>query len=188
MAYISWGDLSQAQQREIKTACVLVSLGDLVRTNVASIANAIKSPVKEEIQKLECQSNLSPPGSEYLRFLREIYNVPASLDGIKKLETLATRASHPAIVKLFKKAWDRFPSIMQFSGFASLIECNAVSKFISFAINWRYTGKDYHAPRGMASPFPGYDSIIDALMGHPKCVAEMEKQIKAWQKASGKVA
>lgn len=82
MTYVSWGDLSPSQQREIKTACVLVSLGDLVRTNVSSIANAIKSPVKEEIQKLEYQSNLSPSESEYLRFLREIYNVPASLEGI----------------------------------------------------------------------------------------------------------
>ncbi len=188
MAYVSWENLSQAQQREIKTACVLVSLGPLVRSNVSAIATAVKAPVKDEISKFESRGALSESDEQYLKFLKEVYSVSASLDGIKRLETLSRGALYPGIINLLKKGWDSLPSVMQFTGFGSLVQHNAVSKFISFAINWRYTGSGYHAPKGMEAPFSGYDAIIDSLMGHPRCKAEMEKQTKAWQKAVKRAA
>lgn len=186
MAYVSWGNLSEAQQREIKTACVLVSLGPVIRSNVSAIANAIKSPVNEEISRLERNSARSEADEVYLKLLKEISAVPASLDGIRRLENLTSGTTRPEILLLVKKGWDRLPAVMKFPGFGSLLRYNAVSKFISFALSWRYTGKGYHAPKGMAAPFSGYDSIIDSLMGHPTCKAEMDKQVRAWQRAAGR--
>ena len=71
---------------------------------------------------------------------------------------------------------------LNFLGFGQLVHQKAVSKFVEFALTWRYTGKGYEAPAGMIEPFSGYDTIINSLMGHPLCKARMEKEAKAWER------
>ncbi len=169
------------QEREIMTACVLVSLGPTIRSKAFSVAAEFQKIISVEIQNLEKIAEPSSEDAKFLALLKEAYSAPASLEGIRKLESISTRVDIPRVIPIMQKCWKTLPSVFQFSGFASLIKHNAVSKFITFAQNWKYTGKGYEMPKGMAAPFSGYDDIIQSLMGHPRAKAKMATEKKKWE-------
>lgn len=179
-----WDNLSAAQKREIFTANVMVALGPEIRAQVPAIGARIKSIFQEEARRLGAQPNRSDADEKLLTLLQEGAKLPLSLEGIRQLEAMKNRAPMTAgLLPIVTKCFNALPAVLKFSAFGSLIKHNALSKFIAFSLSWRYTGKGYEAPKGMSSPFSGYDDIINSLMGHPRCKAEMERQSRAWQKA-----
>lgn len=182
-----WDSLSAAQKREIFTANVMVALGSEIRSQVSSIGAKVKSIFQDEARRLEAQPNRSDADEKLLALLQEGAKLPVSLEGIRQLESMKSRATMvPGLLPVVVKCFNALPAVLKFSGFGSLIKHNALSKFIAFSLTWKYTGKGYEAPKGMSAPFSGYDDIINSLMGHPRCKAEMEKQARLWQKAQNK--
>ena len=191
--YKTWDEYSAAQKREVGTACVLVELGGMVRSNLASLVSTARTILLDEARKLSSKKELSPMENKCLGYLRDASGVDVSVAGLRKLEELSERALSGAdleMVKILmpvaKRCWESAPSFLKFLGFGQLVHQKAVSKFVEFALTWRYTGKGYEAPKGMSEPFPGYDAIINSLMGHPLCKARMEREAKAWQDAYDK--
>jgi hypothetical protein len=182
---------SKVQEREILTACVLVSLGSVVRDNIPGLVSAINSIFRDEFRKLEAmphgrqaKKERNPADEKLYSVLKEVQSLPGTLDGIRKLEGLRSKAeSVPGLLPIVKKCFDVVPAFFRFPGFGSLVKHNAISKFIEFAMSWRYTGKGYEPPDGMSAPFSGYDDIIGSLMAHPLCKAEMAKQTKLWEES-----
>ena len=188
--YKTWDEYSESQRREIRTACVLVELGGIIRSNLSSLVSTAKGILNDEIRKLSSKKDLTPGGSKCLDYLKEASAVDVSVSGLRRLEELGERALASADYEMAKvlkpvaeKCWNSAPSFLKFLGFGQLVHQKAVSKFVEFALTWRYTGKGYEAPAGMSEPFSGYDTIINSLMGHPLCKARMEKEAKAWEKA-----
>lgn len=185
----AWGEMSASQHREIRTAVVLTTLGPIVRSNISSIVSAMKPILQNAVIKLESKEDKNDQEEKLLSFLRDISTASASLDGIKKLESMNIKAeSMPGLLLIAKQCFNTLPSVLRFPGFASLIKHNALSKFISFATSWRYSGVGYDPPKGMSEPFSGYDDIINSLIGHPKCVAEFKRQGELWERAQKKKA
>lgn len=180
----SWEGFSSAQKREIKTAIVVVALAPFIHRQIPSITADIKAIVRSEMGKIEKSG-----GDEHVKeFLQEILDIPATAHGLEELEGLQRKAQNkPELIKIalpiVLRAWSTLPSALQFSGFGELIKQNAVSKMVHFIEHWHYSGHGFEPPKGMSEPFSGYDTIINALMGHPKCKAELEKQVKAWERA-----
>lgn len=186
--YKTWDEYSESQRREIKTACVLVELGGKIRSNLSSLVSTAKGILGDEIRKLSSKEDLTPAESQCLIYLKEALAVDVSVGGLEKLEKLGERALASAdMVKVLKpiaeRCWNSAPSFLKSLGFGQLVHQKAVSKFVKFALTWRYTGKGYEAPSGMSEPFSGYDAIINSLMGHPLCQARMKREAKAWEKA-----
>lgn len=188
--YKTWDEYSEAQKREVKTACVLVELGGAVRSNLSSLVSTARGIIAEEIRKISSKQRETPAGSKCLEYLQEALAADVSVSGLRKLESLGERAlssGNVEVVKILKpiaeRCWNAAPSFLKFLGFGQLIHQKAVSKFVEFALTWRYTGRGYEAPSGMREPFSGFDAIINSLMGHPLCKARMEKEAKAWEEA-----
>lgn len=186
----TWDEYTEAQRREIRTACVLVELGGTIRSNLSSLVATAKNILSDEIRKLSSKKILTSTENKCLAYLKEASGIDASVTGVKKLEELGEKALASADYEMAKvlkpiaeRCWNAAPSFLKFLGFGQLIHQKAVSKFIEFALTWRYTGKGYEAPYGMSEPFAGYDAIINSLMGHPLCKARMEREAKAWQEA-----
>lgn len=183
----AFNQMSEAQQREIRTACVLTVLGPIIRSNVSSMVSAMKGVITDELSKLESKQNRNDSDEKLLDFLKDMSKISPSLEGIRQFERMYDRAANiPGFFQIAKRCFDALPGVLQFSGFASLIQHKAISKFIAFATSWRYSGKGYDAPRGMSAPFSGYDDIINSLAGHPKCMAEFRRQADLWEQAHKK--
>jgi hypothetical protein len=185
--YKRWDEYSESQKREIRTACVFLELGGVIRSNLPSLVSAIKRILGDEVRKLSSKKKLTLVEIKCLSCLKEISSIDVSVSGLKKLEKLAEKVlADIEMIKVLKpiaeKWWNSAPSFMKFLGFGQLVQQKAVSKFIEFALTWRYTGKGYEAPQGIKEPFSGYDAIINSLMGHPLCKVRMEMEAKAWDK------
>lgn len=180
----AWKSMSANQQREVLTACVFVALGPSIKSAVPSLISSVKSIVRQEIGDLSRKPELTDVEQKYLKLLERIMGISASVEGLREIENLSSRTDLPMLIPLLQKCWAALPSIFKFSGFGSLIEHRALSKLVSFAMAWRYSGKGYEAPCGMTEPFSGYDDVMNSLMGHPLCKAEMAKQTALWEKAN----
>lgn len=184
----AWGGYSDAQKREVLTACVMVALGPYIKEQIPHLVEVIHSAVRPEIAKLKAKEERTRDEDAALKLMQEVENVPQSADGIERLEQAYKRIKVSTIMMhiglpILQKLNSSIPSELRFDGFAELIRQNAASKMVRFAQGWSYSGKGYEPPKGISAPFSGYDSIINALMGHPRCKAEMQKQTKLWEKA-----
>jgi len=103
------------------------------------VVSSIKTILKEEIDKYKTKENRTNEEEKYLKVLEETINLSEDLDGIKKLEALKDKTNFSASIPLVKKCRDTLPAILQFSGFAKLVQYNAISKFITFAMGRSYS-------------------------------------------------
>ena len=68
--YKTWDEYSESQRREIRTACVLVELGGIIRSNLSSLVSTAKGILNDEIKKTFIKKDLTPGGSKCLDYLK----------------------------------------------------------------------------------------------------------------------
>lgn len=177
------------QQRELKTAVIAVTLGATMQAAAPALVRGMKLSVKRKMGPLTEKKELTEQEKKYLELLSKLDKISTDLEGLRQLENLRT---DPLGKELFTEFCTLIPS--QHSCFGVFLQVpNSLSRFAEFmTTRWHYSGSGYaKPPRGFSEPFSGFDTIVNSLMGHPSCRAEVNKQIagwEKWQKANNKKA
>lgn len=179
-----FGTYSKNQQRELAFAIIAVSLGSEIRSAAPTLINNVKSLVRRKIDLLKSQEDISEADRKYLNLLIEVEKISPNFDGLKLLESLKNRTDVASAMQLFNECFSMLPSVLRDPCFGVFTQVpNSLSSFARFMAGWHYSGDGYSGPpRGFSEPFTGFDKIVNALMGHPRCRVEAEKQAKAWEK------
>lgn len=180
----AFGGYGKNQQRELNFAIIAVSLGSEIRSAAPTLINNVKLLVRRKSDLLKSQKDISEADRKYLNLLLEVEKISPSFDGLKMLENLKNHTDVASAMELFKECFSILPSVLRDPCFGVFTQVpNSLSNFARFMAGWRYSGDGYSGPpRGFPEPFSGFDKIVNALMGHPRCRVEAKKQADAWEK------
>lgn len=181
---------SPSQQRELNVAVIAVSLGSKVQNSAQALVNGMKLAIRRKMALLTSKKEMTDQERKYLELLLKLDKISPGLEGLRQLENLRT---NPLGNELFTEFCALLPSTFQHPCFGVFVQIpNSLPRFAEFMAGWHYSGSGYSKPpRGFPEPFSGFDTIVNALMGHPSCRAEVNKQIagwEKWQKANSKKA
>jgi hypothetical protein len=180
----AFGGYTKNQQRELSFAIIAVSLGAELRSAVPALISNIKVFVRRKIELSRSKKDISEADQKYLNLLLEIEKISPGFDGLKRLEDLKNHTDVSSATELFRECFSMLPSVLRDPCFGVFTQVpNSLSNFAKFMTGWHYSGDGYSGPpKGFSEPFSGFDKIVNALMGHPRCRAEAGKQAKAWEK------
>ena len=166
---------SPSQQRELNFAVIAVTLGAQVQNVAPALVREMKLSVRRKMAHLTEKKELTEQEKKYLELLSKLDKISPDLEGLRQLENLRT---DPLGKELFTEFCALIPS-----PFKPLTQIpNAVFRFAEFMAGWHYSGSGYaKPPRGFPEPFSGFDTIVNALMRHPSCEAEVNKQVAGWE-------
>lgn len=175
---------SDTQKREINFAIIAVALGSEIRRVGPEFLSVVKSVAKRKADMLSTKGSRTESEDKALQLLFEIGNISPSLDGLRKFDELRRKVDVAMAMDLLRECLPLFPSILKDPSFGVFLKKpESVYRFAEFMSGWHYSGDGYSKPpKGFGEPFPGFDDIVNALMGHSRCRTEAAKQASAWEK------